>query len=78
MPRSRPGCEKPGWRPVEMQNWRIHLKFDPLPSLLASRDEVLLYHVRRDLLGEDAGPVHFLWELLANQYAQPLEPNWTW
>jgi squalene-hopene cyclase-like protein len=46
-----------------MEAWRSHLKFDPLPSLLAFRNEALNYFVRRDLLGERVGPVRALWGL---------------
>ena len=44
-------------------NWLQRLKFDPLPPLLSSGNEALGYFVRRDLLGEDAGPVQRLWPL---------------
>jgi hypothetical protein len=50
-----------------MHSWKNQLKYDPLPSLLESRDEALLYFVQRDLLDEDAGDVRNLWELLAPQ-----------
>ncbi len=48
-----------------MENWRLQLKFDPLPPLLFSKDEALLYYVKRDLLGKNAGPVNRLWQLPA-------------
>jgi hypothetical protein len=46
-----------------MTAWRKCLRFDPIPPLLASGDEALRYFTRRDLLGEDAGPVSRLWDL---------------
>ncbi len=46
-----------------MQNWQTQLKYDPIPSLLGSGDEALIYFVRRDLLGENPGPVEHLWAL---------------
>lgn len=46
-----------------MNTWREQLKFDPLPMLLSSEDEALQFFVRRDLLGEPAGPVERLWQL---------------
>jgi hypothetical protein len=46
-----------------MDTWRKQLKYDPLSPLLASGNKALLYFTRRDLLGEDAGPVSCLWEL---------------
>jgi Squalene-hopene cyclase C-terminal domain/Prenyltransferase and squalene oxidase repeat len=46
-----------------VNDWREQLKHDPLPPLLSSSDEALVYFVRRDLLGEDPGPVERLWSL---------------
>ncbi len=46
-----------------MNAWRAALRFDPLPRLLSSGDEALVYFTRRDLLGEDPGAVEQLWEL---------------
>jgi hypothetical protein len=46
-----------------VKNWQTQLKFDPLAPLLSSGDKALLYFVRRDLLGENAGPVQCLWQL---------------
>jgi len=46
-----------------MNNWRKQLKFDPLPPLLSSGNEALLYFVQRDLVGENVGSVHRLWHL---------------
>ena len=48
-------------------HWQQALKFDPLPPLLASGDEALVYFVRRDLLGEHVGSLHRLWQLPAAQ-----------
>jgi len=50
-----------------VRNWREQFGFDPIPPLLASGDEALLYFARRDLLGEAAGPVSRLWDLPAAQ-----------
>lgn len=46
-----------------MTNWRKQLKFDPLPPLLSSENQALLYFVRRDLCGDNVGSVHRLWQL---------------
>jgi hypothetical protein len=39
---------------MRLQNppYRQQLKFDPLAPLLFSKDEALLYYVKRDLLGK--------------------------
>lgn len=50
-----------------MSEWRQCFKYDPLPSLLSSGDEALVYFTRRELLGEDPGPIDSLWELPAAQ-----------
>ena len=44
-----------------MIDWRKRFEFDPIPLLLSSEDEVLVFSVRRDLLGEDIGGVEVLW-----------------
>ena len=62
-----------------MQSWRRQLRFDPLPALLASGDEALQYFVRRDLLGEEAGPVCHLWQLAgAHKILRGQQPDGSW
>jgi hypothetical protein len=46
-----------------MEEWRRQLHVDPLPTLLSSENEALLYFVRRDLLEEEVSPVDALWTL---------------
>lgn len=46
-----------------MSLWRSRLRLDPLEPLLASKYEAVRYFTRRDLLGEDVGPVSSLWDL---------------
>ena len=46
-----------------MDEWRAGLEFDPIPPLLASSDEALIYFTRRDLLDEETGSVQQLWGL---------------
>jgi hypothetical protein len=50
-----------------MNGWRLQFKVDPLPPLLLSGDQALAYFARRDLLGENPGPVEQLWGLPAAQ-----------
>ena len=53
---------------MEAYSYRVsaRLRTDPIPSLLSSGSQALLYFVRRDLLGERSGPVEGLWELPAS------------
>jgi hypothetical protein len=46
-----------------VKSWCRSLKIDPVPALLAAGDPALTFFVRRDLLGERAGPVTALWSL---------------
>ena len=46
-----------------MPGWREQLTYDPIEPLLRSKWEAIRYFTRRDLLGEDVGPVEVLWEL---------------
>lgn len=46
-----------------MNDWVTHLQVDPLPQLLSSGNEALIYFVNRDLLEEEVPPVDVLWEL---------------
>jgi hypothetical protein len=42
-------------------NWREALKYDPLPALLTSGYDVIVFFAKRDLLGHDAGSVEQVW-----------------
>lgn len=46
-----------------MKGWQKHLRFDPLPPLLTSKNEAIRYFSRRDLLNEQAMPIESLWRL---------------
>jgi len=46
-----------------VEGWRKQLRFDPLPRLLSSENEALQYFVKRDLSGEEVGPIETLWQL---------------
>jgi hypothetical protein len=62
-----------------MESWRRLLRFDPIPALLSSGDEALGYFVRRDLLGEEAGPVSRLWQLRgAQKILRKQGPHGSW
>ncbi len=62
-----------------MQAWRSQLTYDPIPLLLSSGDEALIYFTRRDLLGEDPGPVDRLWQLPAvKKILRKQQPDGSW
>jgi hypothetical protein len=46
-----------------MESWQTHMRFDPVSAFLSSKYEALNYFVRRDLLDEDVGLVHPMWQL---------------
>ena len=62
-----------------MDRWAESLRHDPIPALLASDDEALSYFVRRDLLGQEVGPVHLLWTLPeAAKILAKQQPDGSW
>ena len=46
-----------------MKDWYKKLEFSPIPTLLSTENDGLLYFVKRDLLEENAGSIEELWEL---------------
>lgn len=62
-----------------MDSWRSRLNYDPIPPLLASRDPALVYFTRRDLLGEQPGPLQDLWSLPeALKILKKQQPDGAW
>jgi hypothetical protein len=62
-----------------MENWRRQLRFDPIPRLLSSGDEALLYFVRRDLLGEEVSAICHLWRIpKAQKMLKKQQPDGSW
>jgi hypothetical protein len=62
-----------------VKNFLDILKIDPIPPLLASGDEALEYFTRRDLLGEEVGPVERLWRLPgAVKILKMQQPDGSW
>jgi hypothetical protein len=45
------------------KNWLTTLQANPIPALLAWQDQALSYFTRRDLLGDQVGPIQTLWDL---------------
>jgi hypothetical protein len=46
-----------------MNEWLDEFKHSPLDALTSTRNEAVKYFAKRDLLGEDTGPVETVWEL---------------
>jgi len=46
-----------------VDNWRSHLKYDPIPLLGSASSEAIRFQVSRDLLDENLDQVQHLWEL---------------
>jgi hypothetical protein len=44
-------------------SWLSRLAVDPIPTLLSSGNDAIVYFTRRDLLGEEVPPVETLWRL---------------
>lgn len=62
-----------------MAKWLKQLHSDPIPSLLSSNNQALLYFVRRDLLSESVGSVQGLWELPeAHKILHKQQENGSW
>jgi hypothetical protein len=62
-----------------MESWRSQLRLDPVPVLLSAGDEALTYFVRRDVLGEEAGPIERLWQLPhAQKILKKQQPDGSW
>ncbi len=58
---------------------RSPLRFDSVTPLLASQDPALRYFARRDLAGEDPGPVSVLWDLPgARKILRKQTPDGSW
>jgi hypothetical protein len=62
-----------------MASWLKHLPHNPIPLLLDCGSEPVAYFARRDLLGEDPGPVERLWESrAAMKILRAQMPNGAW
>jgi hypothetical protein len=45
------------------QNWQKQLHHDPIPNLLAAKNQAIVYFTKHVLLGEKVEPVSHIWEL---------------
>jgi hypothetical protein len=60
-------------------NWREALKYDPVPALLTSGNDVIVFFAKQDLLGQDAGSVEQLWTSEAvTRLTQKQQENGSW
>jgi len=48
---------------LALTDWLAELRYDPLKTLTTSGNEAVAYFARRDLLGEDTGPLEAVWSL---------------
>jgi hypothetical protein len=48
---------------LALTDWLAELKYDPLKTLTVSGNAAVAYFARRDLLGEDTGPLEAVWNL---------------
>ena len=48
---------------MNLIEWLEIFKFDPIPPIMASQNDAILYQARRDLLKKKVRPVETLWEL---------------
>jgi hypothetical protein len=46
-----------------MEEWKRQLRRDPVPTLAASEDKALLWHLEREVTGRKAAPKESLWRL---------------
>ncbi len=47
--------------------WHQQFKYDAIKPLIESGNEAVRYFTRRDLLGENAGPIDVIWKLKSPQ-----------
>lgn len=60
-------------------NWKKNLRYDPIPVLVASKNEALRYYANHDLLEIDSGPVDQLWRLpKVHRLVEAQEANGAW
>ena len=46
-----------------MEKWQNLLRHDPLPNLLSSKDQAIVFFAKRDLQDEKGNQIESLWEL---------------
>ncbi len=62
-----------------MTTWLAELRKDPIPFLRRSDNPSIRYFVRRDLLGEEAGPITDLWDTRGSRrIVDRQEPDGRW
>ncbi len=62
-----------------MADWLLKFKYDPIKSLLGSKNDAVIYFTTRDLLEEEVEPINNLWELEEVQKIlkkQQLDGSW--
>lgn len=64
---------------MKKQAWQKELKFDPIPFLLGTNNESIIYFTKRDLLGEKVKSITSLWQLdRAQKIIKKQLPDGSW
>jgi hypothetical protein len=62
-----------------MTDWKNELKYDPISSLLSSRNEQVIYFTNKDLLNKPVDPVDTLWSLkIPQQILRKQQADGSW
>ena len=60
------------------KRWKEKLR-NSITALLATKNEAVVYFIRRDILGEEVSPIHVIWELKEPQkIIQKQSPDGSW
>ncbi len=60
---------------ITLEKWQNLLRRDPLPNLLSSKNQAILFFTQHDLQNEKANQVETLWELpVAKKIARNQKP----
>jgi hypothetical protein len=62
-----------------LENWQNLLRYDPLPILLSSKNQAVVYFTKRDLLNEKVTQIETLWKLpLVKKILGIQQPDGSW
>ena len=62
-----------------MKKWLRQLKYGPLPPLLSSEDEVIIYFSKRDIAEKTIEPIEYIWNLpIVKKIIKKQQPDGSW